>query len=63
MDTFKALGYFMDYCNGNMGYDEDVTNERFQGGMQVILNSDPQRFERCKTAQDVLAEIHWPDVM
>ena len=63
MDTFKALGYFMDYCNRNMGSDNAVTYDRFQEGMQVIRNSNPRRFEWCETAQDVLSEIHWPDVM
>lgn len=62
MNDSRALGCFMDYCNRNMGYDDNVTNDRFQDGIQVILNSHPSRFAWCENVQDVLTEINWPDV-
>ena len=62
MDAVKASGYFISYCNGNIGYDPYVNQERFHKGLQIIHNSSPWRFEHCHSAQDVLREIGWPDL-
>lgn len=62
MDNLKALGCFMNYCNWNNEHDDDVSQDRFQHGMEVILKSSSWRFDWCENTQDVLTEIHWPNV-
>ena len=40
MNSLRALGFFMEYCNHNMDRDPNVTQERFQAGNMLIL--DPE---------------------
>ncbi len=61
MNSLNALGFLMDYCDKRKGMDDTVTNERFQAAMRVIMASDDARFAHCKTHEDVLSEINWPE--
>ncbi len=62
MNQLRALGHFMNYCNRNVGIDPYVTQERFDKGNRVILNSSEDRFYGCPDTGAVLREINWPDI-
>ncbi len=58
MNNLNALGFFIDYCNRN-AWQENITRDRFQRGIQEILHSPEGRFENCRCAQDILRELGW----
>ena len=62
MTSLKALGIFINYCNKQYGRDQDNTNEKFQKGKDLILNSEEDTFAWCRSIADVLREINWPDI-
>ena len=62
MNSLRALGFFMEYCNHNMDRDPNVTQERFQAGNMLILRSEDERFAWCRNREDVMREINWPDI-
>lgn len=63
MNNLNAVGHFMNYCNGHMGLDEYVTQERFEAGIKLILGMPDECFFECRCAGDVLRVINWPDIL
>lgn len=65
MTALNAFGYLLNYCNCGLGYDPEITHitqERCQKACKLILDSPDKRFYWCRTTDDVLKEIHWPEV-
>ena len=48
MNNLNAVGHFMNYCNGYMGLDEYVTQERFEAGIKLILGMPDECFFEWK---------------
>ena len=61
MSILEALGLFINYCNRNLGRDPRITNRTFEDGCERIKRSAGNRFYHCRTVNDVLEEIDFPN--